>query len=99
MTKLEPAGVGKQDITRTKILDFMVEGAIVELEWLDSKGSYVVWQFKDEYDDDIGTMKTVGYFIKQTENATIICQSISDDQYGKVFRIPTVSILKVREIK
>lgn len=64
----------------------------IEIEWLDSKGSYVVWQFKDEYDDDIGLMKTVGYFIKQTKEALIICQSISDDQYGKVFRIPLVSV-------
>lgn len=68
----------------------------VEIEWVDSKGSYVVWQFKDEYHEDIAYCKTVGYLIKKTKEVTIVAQSESEDQYGKVFRIPTISIKKLR---
>lgn len=71
----------------------------VEITWVDSKGTQVVWQWKDDFDEDIATITSVGYLIKRNKDITIICQSISEDQYGKVFRIPTVAVKSIKELK
>lgn len=76
----------------------MKKHQIVEVMWLDSMGSNVMWEWQDTYDDSLHPIKTIGYFIKQTKDAIIICQSVHDDQYGRVYRIPRGCVKEVKQL-
>jgi len=69
--------------------------SLVKLTWIDSAGrDGVVWHFKDEVSDIRATIcRSVGYLISEDEDTTLICQHVNEDQYGRVFAIPTKSVI------
>lgn len=69
---------------------------LVKLTWMDSAGrDGVIWHFKDEVSDIRATIcRSVGYLISEDEDTTLICQHVNEDQYGRVFAIPTKSIIR-----
>jgi hypothetical protein len=72
---------------------------IVEIQWVDSTAEVDVWEQKDDYSRELEPIKTIGYLIEQDKDKVIICQSVSDSQYGQTFRIPKGCIKKIKTIK
>ena len=72
---------------------------IVYIRWLDS-GSVDghVWQFKDDWTCAIHECESVGILVKHDETEVVIAQSVNSDQYGRLFAIPTKSILSLDHI-
>lgn len=66
----------------------------VEITWQDSHGVVSMWEFQDEYEEGLGEIRTIGYFIKSEKSVLYLAQSISQDQYGRIIRIPVGCIVK-----
>lgn len=70
---------------------------LVKIKWLDSRGTTVGWEYKDEVEScnlDICEVESVGYLYFSTERYKTLVQSISKDQILGRLSIPVCSILE-----
>lgn len=70
---------------------------IVEIHWWDADTLLDEWTNKDDVDYEIKeeeykTHKSIGYFLKETDDYIAIIQNISDDLVANAIRIPKISI-------
>lgn len=67
----------------------------VQIEWIDSWGMTQMWEDQDDYKTKHGTMRTVGFFVKQTKTWLYLAQSVSSHQYGRIIRVPVGCVTKM----
>jgi hypothetical protein len=72
---------------------------IVEIEWVDSCGTYVVWADKDSGSLEPVPIESVGYLWEATKHQVTLVQSLSPEQIGHKFTIPRGCIRKYRVIR
>jgi len=74
--------------------------AIVEIEWIDSKGVTSEWEFLE----DIKPLKpcicySAGYLLDDNKDYKTLAQSIGGEQVSGRLTIPAVSIKKIRTLE
>jgi len=72
---------------------------IVKIEWLDSGGNNLIWEFKEEWQLTSHKITSIGILVADDKDEVIICQSESEDQYGRLFVIPRGCIKSIKELK
>jgi hypothetical protein len=73
---------------------------LIEITWIDSGAQEGrVWDFKEEYTWPRDEFKTIGYKLAKKDGYLYVAQSLSQYQYGRVFRIPLSCIIKIRRLK
>jgi hypothetical protein len=84
---------------KKKIPLFKQKQKIVEIQWVDAQGEDE-WEYLSEIDKSAMYIKSVGYFLDETEEEIIICRSLSSDKglEGR-FHIPKDCIKKTKTIK
>lgn len=68
---------------------------IVKIDWLDSGGNNLIWEFKDSWQLDAHKITSVGILVSSNKKEVIICQSESQDQYGRLFVIPKGCVTRI----
>jgi len=78
-------------------LDNIQLHAIIEITWDDAW--YVdQWESSTDYETDIESITSIGYYLETTDRYLIIAQSFQPDQVGQVFRIPRLTIQTIRRL-
>ena len=75
--------------------------SLVLMIWDDAHAANSGWQFRDELDAKLKTVKTVGWLAKITPKTVVICASFSDDEGGvfsDVTTVPRNCIVSIRRI-
>ena len=72
----------------------------LEIDWIDAQAEEGPWEYLDEIKTDPMHIKTVGYFLKSTNEDLVICRSQScDNGLEGRFSIPIGTIKKVRKLR
>ena len=84
---------------RKKIPLFKQKQKVIEIQWIDAQGEED-WDYLSEIDKSAMYIKSVGYYLEETEEEIIICRSLSSDKglEGR-FHVPKCCIKKTRTIK
>lgn len=72
--------------------------SVLEVSWVDSHGVTAMWEWQDDYDEGLAAIKTIGYFVQRKDKVLYLAQSISEQQYGRIIKIPTGCIQSVTEL-
>ncbi len=80
-----------------KIPLFETKSKLLEVYWIDAQAEEE-WEYLDNIDKAAMYIKTVGYYIDETDNDLIICRSFSSDKglEGR-FHIPLRCIQKIKK--
>lgn len=82
-----------------KIPLFKQKQKIVEIQWLDAQGEDQ-WEYLTDIDKTAMYIRTVGFYLDETDEEIIICRSLSSDKglEGR-FHIPKACIQKMHPLK
>lgn len=79
-------------------MTFPKKHTVIEILWLDSHAIDAVWEWKDDYNEDMPVIRTIGYFVRRKDGILYVAQSISKDQYGQMFKIPLGCVRSIRAL-
>lgn len=68
---------------------------LVNVQWNDSWSGGAHWESRSDVDIVFAPISTVGFLVAKNETWIAIAQSISEDQYGNVQRIPVGCVVEV----
>lgn len=69
---------------------------IVEIKWVDAEHYTEPWP--DDWEGEVGWVKTVGYLLKETSKTVTLAMSVQEENvFGGIFKIPKVAIIERKE--